>query len=329
MKKNGMLFTGLGIAILFASIIYTIIVINKPETIEIQGEVEAKQMRISSKLIGRIDSLSIHRGDVVTKGQLLYTINSPEVQAKFMQAQAALTGAKAQNQKAQAGAQIEDIEAAYNTFLKADAASDLAQKTFQRVSNLFHEGVVPKQKYDEAETQYKVAKETANAAKAQWIKAKNGARIEDKNAAGALVSNAEGIISEVESYMHETRIFAPIQGEIANILAEQGELIPAGYPVVTIVDLTDSWVVFNIREDILAKMRKGKKIMATVPALGDEKVELQISYISVMGNFATWNATKTSGDFDMKTFEVHAVPTKPVEGLRPGMSVLVDWDSIK
>lgn len=329
MKKNGMLFTGLGIVILLASIIYTVIVINKPKTPEIQGEVEAKQIRISSKLIGRIDTLLIHRGDVITKGQLLYTINSPEVQAKFIQAKAALTGAKAQSQKAQAGAQIEDIQAAYNTFLKADAASNLAEKTFKRVSNLYHDGVVPKQKYDEAETQYTIAKETASAAKAQWIKAKNGARVEDKNAAGALVSNAEGIISEVESYMDETKIFAPINGEIANILAEQGELIPAGYPVVTIVDLTDTWVVFNIREDILGNFPKGKKIMATVPALDNKKIELQISYINVMGNFATWNATKTSGDFDMKTFEVHAVPTKQIIGLRPGMSVLVDENSIK
>jgi len=328
MKKNGIVYTSIAVAILVGFMIYSYGIINKPSHIQIQGEVEAKQIRISSKIIGRIDTLAVKRGDYVEKNQLLYIIKSPEVAAKYSQAKAALLGAKAQNQKAQFGAQQEDIDAAYNTYLKAKAAYELAEKTCKRISNLFNEGVIPKQKFDEAETQLQVALQTQNAAKSQWQKARNGARIEDKNTAGAIVANAEGIIEEVESYINETTIRAPYSGEISNILAEEGELISAGYPVVTIVDLHDIWVVFHIRENLLGNISKGKKIFATVPALQNKRIELKISYINVLGSYATWNATKTSGDFDMKTFEVHAVPSSKIEGLRPGMTILADWDSL-
>ena len=147
-----------------------------------------------------------------------------------------IQGAKAQNSKATAGAQAEDIQAAYNTYLKAQAAYELAEKTYQRVNNLYKEGVMPAQKRDEAETNMKASLETANAAKAIWEKAKNGTRIEDKEAASAMVARAEGAIDEVVSYLKETNIYAPIDGEIANIVAESGELVSAGYPVVTNAD---------------------------------------------------------------------------------------------
>jgi len=325
MKKNGAILAIMSVGILIGFIVYSAWIINTPKPTQIQGEVEATQMRVSSKLIGRIENLAVHRGDVVKERQILYSISSPEIDAKLSQAKAALSGAKAQSNKAQTGAQEEDIQAAYNTYLKANAAFELADKTYNRVKNLYEGGVLPAQKFDEAETRRKVAFETSNAAKAIWEKAKKGARIEDKTAAGALVDRAKGVIQEIESYLNETKIEAPISGEVANILAEEGELIPAGYPVITIVDLTDSWVVFNLREDMLKDFKKGTVFTASVPALGTDSVRLQVSYINALGSFATWNATKTSGDFDMKTFEIHAVPIDSVAGLRPGMSVLVDY----
>jgi HlyD family secretion protein len=144
-----------------------------------------------------------------------------------------------------------------------------------------------------------------------------------------MVERAEGSIREVKSFLNEMNICAPVDGEIANIIAEEGELVPAGYPVVTIVKPHDSWITFNLREDLLASVRKGSTFSARFPALGNREVELKITYINALGTFATWNATKTSGDFDMKTFEVHAVPVKATEGLRPGMSALVDWRNVK
>ena len=175
----------------------------------------------------------------------------------------------------------------------------------------------------------KTAGETENAARSLYEKAKKGARYEDKGSAGALVMQADGVLTEVNSYLSETRIFAPIRGEIANIVAERGELVPAGYPVITIVDLEDVWVTFNLREDLLAAIQKGSTFKARFPAIGMKEVFLKVTFINALGEFATWNATKTSGDFDMKTFEVHAVPVEKIIGLRPGMSALVKWDEVK
>lgn len=329
MNKTRNIITGVAIGAIVLFFGYTGWILSRPIPLQVQGQVEATQFKVASKLIGRIDSMPVHKGQEIKKGDLLFTINSPEVKAKYQQALAAKIAAEAQKDKANNGARNEDIQAAYNTYIKAQAASDFAEKTFKRIENLYKDGVVPAQKRDEVETKMKAAQQTAKAAKAIWTKAKNGARIEDKAAAGALVERAQGVIQEVNSYMGEMNITAPSDGEVANIIAEKGELVPAGYPVVTLADLKDIWVTFNIKEDLLAQVRKGTILPAHFPGLGNQKVDLKITYIHALGEFATWNATKTSGDFDMRTFEVHAVPTNPVEGLRPGMSALVNWDDIK
>ncbi len=329
MNKKGIILAAVGIVAFAIFIGYSIKTISRPKTLEVQGEVDATQVKVASKLVGRISQLLIHKGDPVRQGQLLYTFTSPEIDAKLAQANAALKGAEAQNQKAIAGAQAEDIQAAYNTYMKAHAATELAKKTFDRINNLFKDGVLPAQKKDEAETQYKAAVETEKAAEAIWAKAKNGTRIEDKEAASAMVLRAEGAIDEVNSYRKETAIYAPADGEIADVIAESGELVSAGYPVVTIVNLKDCWVTFNLREDLLADIKMGSVLEARFPALGNKTVKLKVSFIHSLGEFATWNATKTSGDFDMKTFEVRATPVETVEGMRPGMSAIVDWTKLK
>ena len=308
---------------------YSIWLISEPQPLEVQGFVEATHIKVGSKLIGRIDSLPIHKGQDVKAGDFLYRIHSPEVDAKLLQAEAARSAAQAQSTKAQHGARKEDIQAAYNVMLKAQAAAEYAKKSFSRVDNLYKEGVLAEQKKDEVEVKMKAAIENANAAEAVYNKAKTGARYEDKLAAAALVERADGAITEVNSYIKEQEIYAPIDGEIANIISEYGELVPSGYPVVSIVDLNDVWISFHLREDLLADVKKGSRFVAKFPALKMQEIELQISYIAPMGNFANWSATKTSGDFDMKTFEVHATPTKKIDGLRPGMSALVNWDNIR
>lgn len=326
-SKNYIIASAILVLILFSA--YTIWILSKPTPLEIQGEVDATQIKVASKIVGRIDSLAVYKGQDISKGDLLYVINSPELKAKKMQAAAAKSAAEAQKEKADNGAQSEDIQAAYNTWKKAQAAADFATKTYTRIKNLYEEGVVPAQKKDEAEMKMKAATETAKAAESIYEKAKKGARYEDKDAAGALVKQADGVLTEVNSYLNETQIHAPINGEISNILAERGELIPAGYPIVTIVDLNDVWVVFNLTEDLLSDIKKGDIIPARFPALKMKEVNLKITYINVLGDYATHTATKTSGDFDMKTFEVHAVPVEKTEGLRPGMSALVNWDKVK
>jgi HlyD family secretion protein len=328
MKKSKNIIIASTLVVLISFIVYTILILTRPTPIEIQGEVEATQIKVASKIIGRIDSLAVHKGQDINKNDLLFTIYSPELQAKKLQASAVKLAAEAQQDKAENGAQSEDVQAAYNIWQKAKAAAEYAKKTYSRIENLFNEGVVAEQKKDETEMHMKAALETEKAAKWVYEKAKKGARYEDKNAAGALVKQAEGVLTELNSYINETQMSAPINGEISNIIAECGELVPAGYPVVTIVDLSDIWIVFNLTEDLLSDIKKGDIISAKFPALKMKELDLKITYINALGDYATRTATKTSGDFDMKTFEIHAVPVEKVDGLRPGMSALVNWNNI-
>ncbi len=328
-QKTGILPALAGVVAVLVFFAYSVWIYSRPVPFEIQGEAEATQVKVSSKLTGRIDSILVKKGDEVKRGQLLYIIKSPEVEARLAQARAAREAAMAGNRMANNGTRAEDIEAARNTWLKAEAAAKLAEKTFKRVENLYHTGVVPAQKRDEAEANFLVARESENAARAIYDKALNGARPEDRDAARAMVGKADAAVNEVESFLTETRIYAPVDGEISNIIAERGEIAPAGYPVMTLACTDDIWIVFHLREDLLADIRKGDIIQAKIPALRNREISLKIFYINPLGQFATWNATKTSGDFDRKTFEVHASPVVPAEGLRPGMSALVDWEKVE
>ena len=325
MNKTRNFIIGLFFTALLIFLLYTTWLITRPLPLEIQGEIEATQFRVASKIPGRIDSIAVKKGQKVVKGDFLFSISSPEIDAKLLQVTALRNAAQAQSLKAQNGAQSEDIQAAYNLYLKAEAAARLYEKTFQRVESLYNDGVVSEQKKDEAETQMKAGRQTANAAKVQWEKAVKGARSEDKRSAQELVNQAEGGIAEVEAYLAETQAKAPASGEVANIVSERGELVPTGFPVITIVDTEDNWATFYIREDLLSDIRMGSEIKATIPALRNREVNFKVNFISPMADFATWTSTKTSGGFDMKSFEIHAVPTTEIEGLRPGMSVLVNW----
>ena len=255
-------------------------------------------------------------------------LSSPEIDAKMQQVRALGDAANAQNSKAEKGARDEQIAAAHSVYQKAVAASELAQKTFERVQNLFNEGVIPAQKRDEAETQLRVSKMNEEAAKANYEMALSATRVEDKAAARALVNQAKGAINEVQSYLGETLLASPINGEISQINAEQGELVTPGFPVVHIIDLTDCWVTFHIREDMLSKFTMGSEFSAMVPALNGQTISLRVNFIKAEADFATWRATKASGAFDLKTFEVRAQPVAVVDNLRPGMSVIVDWDNL-
>mgnify|MGYP002535612854 CR=1 FL=1 len=294
----------------------------------IQGTVECTTYKASSKVPGRIDDMKVEQGDRVEKGQLLYTLSTPELEAKLRQAEAVKSAAAALDQAAIAGARIQQIEAAMNMWEKAQAGLELARKTYERVKNLYEQGVVPEQKMDEASANYKAMEATALAAKAQYNLAMDGARKEDKEAAAARVRQAEGAVSEVESYISDAMVYSPVTGEVSTIIAEQGELVGSGYPVVAILDMSDMWVTFNIKETLMPKIRMGKRLRGYVPAL-DRDVDFHITYIAPQADFATWAATRTQGGFDIRTFAVKAKPLGAEEGIRPGMSVLVDWDAIE
>lgn len=323
MKGNRKIVTFVPVVIILVVIIISLYYMFRPRTQYWQGQVEARQINVAPKIPGRIEQIVVKEGDFVKKGDLLLTIETPEIDAKLQQAKAAHQAAQAQLSKANKGARSQQKQMAYSLWQQAKVAAEFAENSFQRVQNMFNEGLVSVQKRDEVYTKYKASLDQLQAAKAQYDLAVEGAQIEDKEAAKAMVDRAQGAINEVESYHREGSVYAPISAEIQKIIPNEGELVNTGYPIVNLIDLSDIWVILNIREDFLPKFQKGTRFKAIIPALANREVTLEVKHVAVMADFATWTATKAQGDFDRKTFEIKAYPTESIKGLRPGMSVLV------
>ena len=301
------------------------LLLSRPGPETLQGEADATKVDVAAKVAGRLAAIAVKEGDTVEKGDPVATIESPEIRAKLDQAEAAKAGAVAQREKADRGAREEEIRAARSQWERARHAAELAEVTFGRLDRLARDGVVPTQRRDEAEAQWKTSRDAAEAARALYDMAVAGARSEDRTTAAALVSRADGAVDEAKAFLAETKVVSPAAGEVYRRNAEPGEIVPAGFPIVTLVDLSDVWVTFQVREDRLRRLKMGTTVPARFPALGDEEVPLTVSFVAPQGDFATWRATSAQGGFDLKTFEVRARPARPLPGLRPGMSAVVTW----
>jgi HlyD family secretion protein len=297
----------------------------RPSADQVQGMADADDINVAAKISARVAALHVQEGDRVTPGQLLFELVSPEVEAKRRQAAAVLDVARAQLSKSREGAREEEVRAARANWSRAVAANELAQSTARRIATLVGQGVVTRQRDDEAQAQARSAAETESAARAQYDQARAGARVQDRDAAGAQVRQAEGAVAEVDAAYDEISGRAPVAGEVEKRLADVGELVPAGYPVFTLVDLGKVWVALYLREDQFRGVRVGGLFVGDVPALGLTRVPFRVYYISPAGDFATWRATRQSDGYDVKSFEVRVRPAAPVAGFRPGMSVLFPW----
>ena len=295
----------------------------QPVPEQLQGQMEATETDIAPKITARIAQVLVQEGDTVAVGALLVRTDSPEVAAKLAQAQAAQQAAQSVADKARNGARPQEIEMARLQWQRAQTAAELARTSFQRVDNLFREGLVAAQKRDEAAANHKASRDQALAARAQYDLARAGARTEDQAAAAAQVRQVGGVVAEAEAARAETTLQSPVAGEVAKVLAKVGELSPQGVAVVTVVDLADQWVVLNVREDRLQRFAMGSEFDATLPALGGQSARFKVSYIAALPDFATWRATRAGQGFDVRTFEVRARPLQAIAGARPGMSVLV------
>jgi HlyD family secretion protein len=295
----------------------------QPKAIVLQGEIDAQVYNISSKLPGRVSSIFVNKGDIVEVGDIVFSISSPEVQAKLKQAEAAKDAAGAQKNQADNGARKQEIQAANDQWQKAKAAEELMKTTYNRIETLYKEGVVSEQKRDEVYTKYKASKYTSNATKQMAMMAKEGARVEIKKAASAQERVYAAKVDEVNAFIKETSQYSFHNGEVTQILIHVGELSPTGFPIVSIVDIKDSWAKFAVREDYLKEFKKGKIFKAKIPALSDASYEFKVTNIAVMGDYATWKATESGKGFDMKSFEVELRAVKPIADLRVGMSVLL------
>ena len=306
-----------------AVVILVGVLLPKPEEV-LQGQAETSDYRISSKVPSRVKELRVKSGDVVKAGDTLVIMDSPEVEAKMMQATAAEDAAKAIEQKAQNGARQQEIQGAYELWQKAQAGLEVAQKTYTRVSRLFDEGVIAAQKRDEAEAQLKAMQATEKAARSQYEMAREGARREDKAAAAAQVARAQGAVTEVRGYQKETVLLATAAGTVTEIFPKVGELVGQGAPIMNIARTDDVRFIFNVREDYLPGMTIGTEMNVYVPAV-DRNLRVKVSSINVMGSYATWKATKALDKYDLKTFEVTAYPVNAtdIKDVLAGMTAVI------
>lgn len=308
------------VVVVIIAVVGTLVFKSEPEII--QGYVEVSEYRVSSKVPGRVLELRVKEGDYVNVGDTLAIIDAPDVKAKLAQAESAESAASAMDQMANNGARREQINGAYALLQQAKAGLEIAQKSYNRVQRLYDEGVMSAQKRDEAFANYKAIEAQVKAAQSQYDMAVNGARREEKMAAAAQVNRAKGAVQEVNSYISETMQTAQKAGEVSDVYPKEGELIGTGSPIMSVSLLDDMWGTFNVREDQLDGMRIGSVITAYAPAFKKD-IKMKVYYIKDQGSYATWKATKANGQYDLKTFEVKARPVTKVEGLRPGMSLVL------
>lgn len=323
-KQNRALLTVLAIVIgvVAALAVIGFIVIRPPEQL-LEGQVEGTTVRISGKLPGRVAELYVSEGDTVHRGDTLVRIHSALFEAQLQQAEGARTVAEATNRKVDAGTRRQIINAAHDMWMQAQAAEGITKKTYQRLENLYNQGVMSEQKRDEARAAYDAARAATAAAKSQYDLAVAGAQSEDKEAAAAGVRIAGGTVSEVEAMLQDAYLTAPDDGTIDEVYPQVDELVMTGAPIMNLLKFDDRWVTFNVNENLLPRFAMGSEITMTVPGLGEQTVKGKVYYQRDMGSYATWRATKATGDWDTRTFEVKVRPDKAVKGLRPGMSAIV------
>jgi len=327
--KNKIINAVIGLFVILVILAVSLWYMNAPSISYLQGQVEAKQINVASKIPGRIDSILVKEGDFVEVNQVLAVISTPEIDAQLSQVESARTAAEAIDAKVDQGARTQEIQAMYNVWQQAKSAKELANTTYMRLENLYKDKVISAQSRDEAYTQYQVALNAESAAKANYDMVKSGARWEDKKVAKAQVNQAKGAVKTISILKEEGHVRAPRKGEILTIMPNGGEIVNMGYPIINLIDVDDIWVYFNVKETMLSKFAMGTQFDAIIPGLDNKKIRLEVRYVAAQGDFATWNATKSRGDFDMRTFLVKAYPTSKVQGLRPGMSALVDEADLK
>ena len=294
----------------------------KPGPDTVQGQGEATEIRVSGKLPGRVEEIYVEEGQHVKAGDTLVRIVSTLVEAKMEQAKAMETAAQAASSKVDAGTRPQIVQAAKELWEQAKAASGITKKTYDRMQTLFEKGVISEQKRDEAKAAYDAAKAGEAAAKSQYDLAVSGAQKQDKEASNAMVEVAKGGIKEVDALLEDQYLVAPYDGEITVIYPNVSELVATGAPIMTL-QKDDHWAVFNVRETLLKDITLGTKLKVWIPAL-DKHVDMKVFYIKDLGTYANWQATKATGDYDARTFQIKCRPEKPIENFRPGMSVVYE-----
>jgi HlyD family secretion protein len=298
--------------------------VTRPQPLLVQGEADATRIDIAARVDGRIDKRPVSRGDNVTAGQVLLTIENQQLLTKLQEAEAARAVSLADLVRIQTGTRAETIASRKAAVGAGEASVKLAQQTYDRVKQLADRDFASAQRLDEATASLDVAITNGEQAKLAYQAAVTGATAEELAIAKASVARADAAIATLKVQVEELVVKAPAAAQIYQIGTEPGEFVSPGVPLLTLVNLSDVWLKFNLREDLIKGMKVGDRLDVTVPALGTKPVTVAIRTIATRGEYAGWRATRATGDFDLRTFEVRAYPVEQLAGLRPGMSVYFD-----
>jgi len=299
----------------------------RPEPLLVQGEVDATRLDIAARVDGRVKEVPVERGQNVAAGAVLVRIDNPETLAKFEQMRAAKAVADAQLANVLVGTRVETIAARKAEMERAQAAVVLAQKTFDRTNTLTQQGNAPQARLDQVTDSLHEAERALDQTKSAYEQAVNGYTKEERAISGANVEKANADIQSVQSVIDQLQVYAPVASQIYQRNVEPGEYVSPGVPLVTLIDLADVWIHFDLREDLVKGLKVGDRFDVRIPALDDRSVTVEVKLIATKGEYASWRATRASGDFDLRTFSIRAYPVQPVPELRPGMSAYLDWRS--
>jgi HlyD family secretion protein len=310
-----------------AVIVLSMYYLMRPEPLLVQGEVDATRLDIAARVDGRVKEIPVERGQNVPAGAVLVRIDNPETLAKQGQMTAAKAVAEAQLANILVGTRPEVIAARKAALERAQAAQVLAQKTFDRVQHLTEQGNAPQARLDQVTDNLHESERAVDQAKSAYDQAVNGYTREEREIARANVEKASADIQAVQSIVDQMAVYAPVATQIYQRNVEPGEYVSPGVPLVTLIDLADVWIHFDLREDLVKTLKVGDRFDVRVPALGDRRITVEVKLIATKGEYASWRATRATGDFDLRTFSIRAYPVAPVPELRPGMSAYLDWRS--
>jgi HlyD family secretion protein len=297
----------------------------RPEPLLVQGEADATRLDIAARVDGRVKEIPVERGQNVPAGAVLVRIDNPETVAKHQQMSTAKAVAEAQLANVLVGTRVETVAARKAEMERAQAAVVLAQKTFDRTYTLTQQGNAPQARLDQATDALHESERAVDQAKSAYEQAVNGYTKEERAISRANVEKAHADIQSVQSIIDQLVVYAPVASQVYQRNIEPGEYVSPGVPLVTLIDLADVWIHFDLREDLVKGLKVGDRFDVRIPALDDRNVTVEVKLIATKGEYASWRATRASGDFDLRTFSIRAYPVQPVPELRPGMSAYLDW----
>jgi HlyD family secretion protein len=299
----------------------------RPEPLLVQGEADATRLDIAARVDGRVKEIPVERGQNVPAKAVLVRIDNPETVAKLEQMRTAMAVAEAQLANVLVGTRVEVIAARKAELERAQAALVLAQKSFDRTNTLTQQGNAPQARLDQMTDSLHESERAVDQAKSAYDQAVNGYTKEERAISRANAEKANADIQSVQSIIDQLVVYAPLASQVYQRNVEPGEYVSPGVPLVTLIDLADVWIHFDLREDLVKGLKVGDRFDVHIPALDDRRVTVEVKLIATKGEYASWRATRASGDFDLRTFSIRAYPVQPVPELRPGMSAYLDWRS--